>query len=76
MGIKKEYIDRYIELMNNFRRTDYITDKLVEAIVEYIIHGDSSKVLSLCSEYESAIEQRKAWRAEINELQEKLKNKE
>lgn len=67
-----EEMKRYIELLNNFRRTDYITDKLVEAIVEYIIHGDRSKVLSLYSEYESIIEQRKAWREEINELQRKL----
>lgn len=61
-------------LYMNLKSTDYITNKLTEAVAEALETGDNSKVIELRQKYSKELEDRKAWRAEINRLEEELKN--
>ena len=61
-------------LKTNLSNTDYIDNKLTEAIVEFIETGDNSKVLELKQKYSEELADREAWREEINRLEEELNN--
>lgn len=54
------------------RKTDYITDKLTETIVEYIVNGNRSKVVELYNEYKDVLTKRQQYRDEVNELEAQL----
>lgn len=62
------------ELKQNLYNTDYIDNKLTEAIAEFIETGDNSKILWLKQEYSKELTDRKLWREEINRLEEELQN--
>lgn len=66
---KKLYI-----LQTNLDKTDYIANKLAEAIAEYIVTEDKTKLIELRTKYAKKLTDREAWRKEIDSLQEKLKN--
>ena len=55
--------------------SDYIASKLAEAIAEYLVvdNGDKSKLVAIYNEYQEALKNKQAWRAEINSLEEELK---
>lgn len=56
----REKVERLLELKNKLAKTDYKAIKYAE--------GELS-----AEEYAETLEQRRAWRAEINELQAELK---
>ena len=65
---------KMFELKRNLSNTDYITNKLTEAITEALETGDNSKVIELRQKYSKELEDRKEWREEINQLEEELNN--
>lgn len=67
-----EKIKKINELKLKLRKTDYITDKLTAALVEYVVNGNKEKVLSIYNEYSELLTQRQSWRDEINELEKQL----
>lgn len=62
------------ELKHKLAKTDYICNKLTEAICEYIIQGASNAIVNTYNEYKEVLSQRRAWRNEINALEEELQN--
>lgn len=54
--------------------TDYIANKLAEAISKYIETGDNTEVLLLRTTYKDQLEKRAEYRKRINELEEILNN--
>ena len=60
-------------LKQNLINTDYIDNKLTEAIASYIATGDKTSVIELSVKYADILTQRQQWRDEINTL-ENLKN--
>jgi hypothetical protein len=64
--------NRISELKTSLYNTDYIDHKLVKAVVNYIVTDDKTELLNLCEEYKEEIEQRQAWRDEINRLEKEL----
>lgn len=61
------------KIKESLGKTDYITNKLTEAITEYIVKGDNTAVVAVYTEYKEIIAQRQAWRDEINALENELK---
>lgn len=61
-------------LTKQLKKTDYIDNKLTEAVSKYIVTGDSSEVLALREKYAVELANREDWRKEISSLKEKLKN--
>lgn len=57
------------ELKSQLAGTDYIANKLTEAIVKYIETGDNTKLVELSKKYETQLEQRQLWRDRITECE-------
>ncbi len=74
MDFRKNQIKaKIVELKINLKNTDYTTNKLTEAIAEYIVYGNNAMVTDLYNQYLDVINQRKDWRAEIDTLESELK---
>lgn len=69
-----EYGNKINELTMQLQKTDYIANKLAEAVSKYISTGDNTDVLLLREKYALELVNRETWRKEIDSLQEKLKN--
>ena len=54
-------------------KTDYISNKLAEAITEYIVTEDKTKLVELHTKYTKELANREQWRKEINVLETQLK---
>ena len=65
-------INRINEIKRELQQTDYVCNKLAEAICEYIVKGDNTAVVNTYNEYKEVLTQRKALRAEINALENEL----
>ena len=65
---------RIEELKQKLDETDYIDNKRLGAVVNYVITYDRTELEALNEEYKEEIAQRQAWRDEINRLEEELKN--
>lgn len=63
---------KILALKQKLRQTDYVCNKLTEAIAEYIIQGDNTAVVNIYNEYKQVLAQRKALRDEINALEKEL----
>ena len=63
---------RIDELKYKLAKDDYIDNKLAEANAKYVVTGDSTDVVRIYNEYRDLIEQRQAWRDEINALEKEL----
>lgn len=59
-------------LLQKLKQTDYVTDKLVTALVDYVLTSDKSKLLSLYVEYKSLLDVREECRKKINDLESKI----
>lgn len=59
---------RISELKTFLRDSDYVANKITEAIAEYLTTNDDSELNSLLNEYSEVLNNRKLWRKEINEL--------
>lgn len=57
------------KLKQHLINTDYIPNKLAEAIAKYIETGDNTKLVELNKKYEAQLEERQIWRDKINELE-------
>ena len=68
-----EIVENIISLKAKLHYTDYIDNKLTEAIAKYVVTGDSTDVVRIYNEYRDLIEQRQAWRDEINVLEQACK---
>lgn len=62
------------QLKQNLSNTDYVANKLSEEIATSFVTGDNSNVIALRNKYFSILSDRDEWRAEINRLEEELKN--
>lgn len=69
---QKQVIHKIGVLKSQLRKTDYITDKLTEAIVEYIVNDNKPKVVELYNEYKDLLTKRQQYRDGINELETQL----
>lgn len=72
MSEKVVLFNRVEELKNKLSETDYVSNKLTEAIAEYVIKGDSSAVVAVYDEYREILSLRKSWRDEINQCEVRL----
>lgn len=78
-GLTEEYIkkmeteQRLGYLMMWLRETDYIANKLAEAVSKFISTGDNTDVLLLREKYALELANREEWRKEIDKLQQELK---
>lgn len=65
--------DRYKmeKLLDSLSSTDYVANKLAEAVADYMLTGNNLRLQSLQEKYANILVQREQWRAEINELKEK-----
>lgn len=61
------------ELTQKLFTTDYIANKLAEAVSKYISTGDNTDVLLLREKYALELINREEWRNEVDKLQQKLK---
>lgn len=52
--------------------TDYIDNKLTEALAIKEVTGDNSKLIEVYNQYKDILEQREEMRAEINKIEEEL----
>lgn len=69
----KEPIDSQIKRLKlNLANTDYIDNKLTEAIANYVATGDNTRVIELRAIYANTLSARQEWRDEINRLQKDL----
>ena len=59
------------QLKQNLANTDYIANKLAEAIADALVSGDNSKVYELKTAYAKQLQDRKTWREEIDTLEKK-----
>ena len=73
---KQKEIDeqKIAQLKQNLLLTDYIANKLSEAIATSFVTGDNSSVIALRNKYFNILADRDAWREEINRLEEELNN--
>jgi hypothetical protein len=62
------------QLKQNLSNTDYVANKLSEAIATSFVTGDNSNVIALRNKYFNILADRDVWREEINRLEEELKN--
>lgn len=68
--LKQLEIDKLTQLL---QETDYIANKLAEAVSKYISTGDNTDVLLLREKYALELANREEWRKEIDKLQQELK---
>lgn len=61
--------NRITELKQNLANTDYIANKLAEAIADSLVTGDNAKVYELKTKYAKQLQDRKSWRDEIDRLE-------
>ena len=61
------------ELTQKLVATDYIANKLAEAVSKYISIGDNGDVLLLREKYALELINREQWRKKIDKLQQELK---
>lgn len=61
------------KLTQNLIKTDYIANKLAEAVSKYISTGDNTDVLLLREKYALELVNREQWRKEVDKLQQELK---
>ena len=54
------------ELKAKLKEYDYVASKLAEAIAKSIVEGNTDEVVSVYNEYKDILEQKQAWRDEIN----------
>lgn len=66
-------LDEIQKIRKNLSTTDYVTNKLTEAAVKYLIYGDKTALEITYLEYKLILDQRQAWRDEINRLENQLK---
>lgn len=57
------------ELNQKLLDTDYIANKLAEAVSKYLATGDNTEVVELRTKYSKQLEDRQLWRDRINELE-------
>lgn len=69
----KELAEQEIsKLKQNLADTDYISNKLAEAVSKYIATGDNTEVVELRTKYSKQLEDRQLWRDKINELEQEV----
>ena len=66
-------LNKIAKYKRELEKTDYITDKLTEAIAESLITANNARLLSLYAEYKPVLDQRQAWRDAINTMEEELR---
>lgn len=67
---KSEQAEQEIEELNQkLLDTDYIANKLAEAVSKFIVTGDNTEVIELRTKYSKQLENRQLWRDRINELE-------
>lgn len=66
-------LNKILKYKRELEKTDYITDKLTEAIAESLITANNARLLSLYAEYKTVLDQRQAWRDAINTMEEELR---
>lgn len=67
---EKELAQQEIQELNQkLLDTDYIANKLAEAVSKYIATGDNTEVVELRTKYSKELENRQLWRDRINELE-------
>lgn len=54
------------ELKAKLHEYDYVASKLAEAIAKAIVEGNNNELVSVYNEYKDILEQKQAWRDEIN----------
>ena len=71
---EEELINNEIStLTEQLEKTDYIANKLAEAVSKYISTGDNTDVLLLREKYSLELSNRETWRNRIDKLQQDLK---
>ena len=70
---KNQIKAKIVELQIKLDKTDYMDNKLTQAIKQYILTGDKTPVILTEQEYGENFKQRQAWRDEINLLETELK---
>ena len=63
---------RINELKDLLYNTDYVDNKIGAATAKHLVEGDKTELLALYEEYKPMLEQRQAWRDEINALEKEL----
>ena len=70
---EEERMEEYQEELKNslsyLQKTDYIANKLAEAIAKYIETGDNIEVLLLRNTYKEQLEKREECRKKVDELE-------
>ena len=67
---EKELVQQEIQELNQkLLDTDYIANKLAEAVSKCIATGDNTEVIELRTKYSKQLEDRQLWRDRIKELQ-------
>lgn len=61
------------KLKQKLAEYDYVGTKLAEAIAKSIVDGNNDAVVSVYNEYADILNQKQAWRDEINKLEVELK---
>ena len=69
---KNQIIARITELQFNLEQTNYVDNKLIDALVEYVVYENKDKVLSVHKDYAEIISKRKEWREEKRILEKQL----
>ena len=65
---KQKNTEEYFELQNFMKETDYISNKLSEAVSRFVETGDNTDVIVLRSHYKEILEKREDSRKKIDEL--------
>ena len=66
---KQQVEEAIAELKQKLFDTDYISNKLAEAVSKFIVTGDNTEVIELRTKYSKQLENRQLWRDRINELE-------
>lgn len=69
---KQAYEQEYQEKLDYLHETDYVANKLSEAVAEYIANGDSTNVIVLRANYKEVLEKRQQYRDRLDEIKELL----
>lgn len=69
---KQEAQQEIQELKQKLIDTDYVSNKLAEAVSKYISTEDNTEVIELRTKYSKQLEDRQEWRDRINELEKLL----
>jgi hypothetical protein len=66
------YANEIYKLKEKLAEYDYVGTKLAEAIAKSIVDGNNDAVVSAYNEYKDILNQKQAWRDEINRLEAEL----